>query len=245
MITTKEEKECLNLLRNYLQCFLVAIMAMGLFFSVNTKANTVIPVKIQMTGMRGANSTSTQVIAEGEVAFTSGMTAFDAIKAIAISSTDTDTTDVVDGVTYHNQGLLRWRTTGWGNYISAIKVNGHSSTNKFFGTNGSQVSASRGAYFKLNALNDTETEILDYEQNATWNNLVNKENYVSEKDYNKYSGWMVLINGNTNNNGIDTELTSSTTSVVLDFSMMMCLDLGQDSYVQNASGDWVFVEGWQ
>lgn len=228
--------------------FLVFMLSFGIFMSVNVKADTYIPVKIQMTGMRGANSNSTQVIAQGNVPYTTNMTAFDAIKAIAIQTGDPLTTDTVGTRTYYNQGLLRWYTTNWGDYISAVKVVGHSEDNKFFGNNGaaitSSISGNRGAYFKLSSLNSTATA-LHYPDYWTWSNSVELDDYVSEKDYNKFSGWMLLINGNTNNNGLGTVLTSNTTGVVLDFSMMMGLDLGQDSYMQDYnSGEWVSVSGW-
>jgi hypothetical protein len=236
--------------KKFTSVFLVLMLSFSIFMSVNVNATDTFTVKIQMTGMRGANSTSTEVIAEGTVPYTAGMTAFDAIKAIAISSGQTDITEVIDGVTYHNQGLLRWYTTNWGDYISAIKVTGHSSNNKFFGANGSAISSTisngRGAYFKQSNLNATETA-LGYSTNATWvdpDDAVNLDGYVSEKDYNRFSGWMLLIDGSTNNNGIGTVLTSNNSTVVLDFSMMMGLDLGQDSYVQNSGGSWVFVNGW-
>lgn len=228
--------------------FLVFMLSFGIFMSVNVKADSYITVKIQMTGMRGANSTTTQVIAEDTVPYTTNMTAFDAIKAIAISSTDTETTEVIGGLTYHNKGLLRWCDSIYGDYISAIKVNGHSSSNSFFGSNGAGVntslSANRGSYFRLSNIQDIE-EDFHFAPNATWSNVVHMDNYVSEKDYNNYSGWMLLINGNTNNNGLGTVLTSNTQTVTLDFSMMMGLDLGQGSYMQDAqSGQWSYVPGW-
>lgn len=228
--------------------FLVFMLSFGIFMSVNVKADSYITVKIQMTGMRGANSTSTEVIAEGNVPFTSGMTAFDAIKAIAISSTDTDSTEVIDGVTYHNMGLLRWSNTQYGNYISAIKVEGHSQNNRYFSNNGAasyySISNNRGQYFRKTNVTSIETNF-HYPNNGTWSNMVHKENYVSEKDYNKFSGWMLLINGSTNNDGVDTVLTTNPGTITLDFSMMMGLDLGQGSYMQDyESGQWGYVQGW-
>ncbi len=228
--------------------FLVFMLSFGIFMSVNVKAETYIPVKIQMTGMRGANSNSTQVIAQGNVQLTTGMTAFDAIKAIAIQTGDPLTTDTVGTRTYYNQGLLRWYTTNWGDYISAVKVSGHSNSNKYFGNNGASsnhtISGNRGTYFKLSDLETTASN-LNYDPFQTWSNVVNKTDYVSEKDYNNFSGWMLLINGSTNNNGLGTVLTSNTQAVTLDFSMMMGLDLGQDSYMQDfETGEWVLVQGW-
>ena len=41
-------------------------------------------------------------------------------------------------------------------------------------------------------------------KNSTWNNTVHQEGWLSEKDYNNYSGWMCEINKSTNNGGVDT-----------------------------------------
>ena len=232
--------------------FLVFMLSFGIFMSVDVNATDYFTVKIQMTGMRGANSNSTEVIAQGVVPYTTGMTAFDAIKAIAIQTGDPLTTDTDGTRTYYNQGLLRWYTTNWGgDYISAVKVSGHSNSNKYFSDNGDSsnhtISGNRGVYFKQSNIAAIETEF-NYDENATWSNTVNKANYVSEKDYNNFSGWMLLINGDTNNNGLGTTLVynqDNDNTVILDFSMMMGLDLGQGSYMQDAiSGEWSYVPGW-
>ena len=71
------------------------------------------------------------------------------------------------------------------------------------------------------------------------------KNYLSEKDYNDYSGWMCVIDNSTYNNGVDTVLSDGKDhTLTLDFSMMMGLDLGFDSYVKAADGTWVPVSGW-
>ncbi|URW86544.1 hypothetical protein M5E86_02225 [Blautia wexlerae] len=82
-------------------------------------------------------------------------------------------------------------------------------------------------------------------ENSTWNNTVHFANYLSEKDYNDYSGWMCVIDNSTYNNGVDTVLSDGKDhTLTLDFSMMMGLDLGFDSYVKAADGTWVPVSGW-
>ena len=93
-------------------------------------------------------------------------------------------------------------------------------------------------------LEDTEVNYMKVRKNSTWNNTVHQEGWLSEKDYNNYSGWMCEINKSTNNGGVDTVVKNGDT-ICLDYSMMMGLDLGYDSYVENSDGKWVPVSGWK
>ena len=65
------------------------------------------------------------------------------------------------------------------------------------------------------------------------------------KDYNNYSGWMLKIGDGKEApyNGVDTVLTDKDV-VVLDFSMMMGLDVGLNGYMQDSTGQWVFQKAW-
>ena len=40
---------------------------------------------------------------------------------------------------------------------------------------------------------------MEVKANSTWNNTVHFANYLSEKDYNNYSGWMCVIDKSTYN----------------------------------------------
>ena len=56
---------------------------------------------------------------------------------------------------------------------------------------------------------------------------------------------MTIIDGNTDNLGVDTVLSDTKEhTVCLDFSMMMGLDLGFSSYVQHGD-QWIQVPGWK
>ena len=56
---------------------------------------------------------------------------------------------------------------------------------------------------------------------------------------------MTIIDGNTDNLGVDTVLSDTKEhTVCLDFSMMMGLDLGFSSYVQQGD-QWIQVPGWK
>ena len=55
---------------------------------------------------------------------------------------------------------------------------------------------------------------------------------------------MCLINNESPYTGVDTVLKDGDV-LVMDYSMMMGLDLGLDSYMENADGEWVQVSGWK
>ncbi|SFB40882.1 protein of unknown function, partial [Acetitomaculum ruminis DSM 5522] len=170
-----------------------------------------------------------------------GSTALDALKAVS----GADTASGPDAKGYYTQGILKWSSTKWGNYISAVKVKDHSNTNKFFGDNGTASTwdgASKNKYSCLDELNHLEENLYN-KANVTFNNTVNEVGYLSEKDYNNYSGWMIIINGNTNNLGCD-QVLQDNDKVDLNFSMFMGLDLGQDSWVEDAAGQWIQADAW-
>ncbi|MBQ8086210.1 MAG: hypothetical protein IJ232_08920 [Lachnospiraceae bacterium] len=221
---------------------LTLVMAFVLVFAMYVPASATetitVQVKIRTTALKNG-----QVLVSDTVVLPAGSTAMDALKAVSGGTTVSSST--VDGTTYYTQGILKWYTTDWGDYLSAVQVSGHSSTNKYFGDDGAASSwsgSSTSAYRYLNALHSTETS-LGYYQDDTFNNIVHEDGYLSETDYNDYSGWMTVINGNTNNNGVSTVLSNGAT-VDLNFSMMMGLDLGQDSWVENSSGTWVQQSKW-
>ena len=159
----------------------------------------------------------------------------------------------LNGKTYHYQGVLSWYDSQYGNYIPAVKMENHANSDlgKVFADDGTanktanSLANGRGKYFKLSNLNTTETESMKVTKNSTWNNIVHKTDWLSEKDYNNYSGWMTIIDGNTDNLGVDTVLSDTKEhTVCLDFSMMMGLDLGFSSYVQQGD-QWIQVPGWK
>ena len=73
--------------------------------------------------------------------------------------------------------IIEWYKCEYGNYISAIKLDGHNNSlvGKFFGENGAAIDESltgnkglannRGAYFKLFDLNQTETNDMKVTEN--------------------------------------------------------------------------------
>ncbi|SFB41300.1 Uncharacterized protein YycO, partial [Acetitomaculum ruminis DSM 5522] len=180
-----------------------------------------------------------------------GSTALDALKAVS----GADTASGPDAKGYYTQGILKWSSTQWGNYISAVKVDGHSNTNKFFGDNGTESTwdvASQDSYACLGRLNGLEKKLYG-KFNVTFNNTVNEVGYLSEKDYNKYSGWMVLINGEARNGFVRTgDIVFNEASTVLEngdkvdlnFTMFMGLDLGQDGMVEDAQELWIPAHAW-
>ena len=199
-----------------------------------------LPVSIQTKVMNG------KVIRSADVTLNEGDTALEALKKLYPA--ETETTETVSGVKYHYLGDLKWYQSSYtfdgvtytSNYIPAIKMTDHSQNNRFFGDNGvasTDPIASKLEYDYLGLLNITE-ESLGLNANSTFNN------WLSEKDYNDYSGWMLLINGNTNNNGVDTVLTKDSGSVCLAFSMATGLDLGQTGYMKNSKGEWTPVDPW-
>lgn len=225
------------------------VLAMGVtsFSAENDSDPITVSVAIKRTGVNGTDIKSAQT-----VTLDSGSTALDALRALYPNDTVTSQQEMISingtptATTCYYQGDLKWYMSPYGNYIPCVKVSGHSSSNKYFGNNGSvsnDAIASQSEYFKLDELNSTEEEYMNVDVNSTWNNTVHTTNYLSEKDYNDYSGWMVKINGESPYYGVDTVLQGNET-IVLDFSMMMGLDIGLDGYVQDSSGEWVFVEAW-
>lgn len=226
---------------------MVVTMCVPAFATETTGENSfTLPVSIQTEVMNG------KVIKAANVTLNEGDTVLDALKKLYPA--ETEKTETVSGIEYHYLGDLKWYESSYtyegvtytNNYIPAIKMTGHSQSNRFFGDNGTKSNdkiATHKPYAYLTYLNTTETS-LNLAVNSTFNNTVHEENWLSEKDYNNYSGWMVLIDGNTNNSGVDTVLTSSNTSVCLAFSMATGLDLGQTGYIKNNSGVWTKVGPW-
>ena len=207
--------------------FLMATTMVG-STAVPAMADTAtVTVSIKTTGLTGAlQKTADYILPETSITVSKDgdakVTAMDALLQAVGEGTQVDVTRNINGTdrTYHRKGSLEWYKSQYGNYISAIKKDGHTNTNK---------------YFKDKALGLAE--------NSTWNNTVHFENYISEKDYNNYSGWMCIINNASPYDGVDS-VVSTGDKICMDFSMMMGLDQGQDSYMQNSNGDWVQVKAW-
>ena len=228
--------------------FLMATTMVGSTAVPAMAKSATVDVYIKTTGLTGKKMTAPEyILSEPKVTVSkegdAEVTAMDALLQVAGQGNQKDITRNVNGTTrtYHQKGLLEWYKSQYGNYISAIKLTGHDNNHKYFGNNGSGIS--RGDYFKLENLNETEA-LLELGENSTWNNTVHYDNYLSEKDYNNYSGWMCLINGESPYTGVDTVLKDKDV-IVMDYSMMMGLDLGLNSYMENSAGDWVEVDGWK
>ena len=155
-----------------------------------------ITVKIQATGLQGESSENIDTILSDslDIADTGSVTAMDVLKELAAPGEGKPVEDirVIDEEgnkrTYYRKGLLEWYKSEYGNYISAIKLDGHNNSlvGKFFGENGAAIDESltgnkglannRGAYFKLFDLNQTETNDMKVTENSTWNNTVHFAN---------------------------------------------------------------------
>lgn len=147
--------------------------------------------------------------------------------------------------------------TQYGSYIKAVEVDGHSTTNKYFGNNGtafrSGTLASRAPYAnKANVDAIAAPAFIDalYGTSHFWTNTIATTNYLTEKDYNYNSGWMVeLNNDNYANYGIDTALTDNA-NIELDFTMFGSADLGGTAYVLDttatspSSGPWIPISAF-
>lgn len=54
------------------------------------------------------------------------VTALDVLKAV--SGSDTETKETLNGKTYHYQGVLSWYDSQYGNYIPAVKMENHANS---------------------------------------------------------------------------------------------------------------------
>ena len=156
-----------------------------------------------------------KVIRSADVTLNEGDTALEALKKLYPA--ETETTETVSGVKYHYLGDLKW-------YQSSYTFDGVTYTSNYI----------------------PAIKMTDHSQNNRFfgDNGVASTDPIASKDYNDYSGWMLLINGNTNNNGVDTVLTKDSGSVCLAFSMATGLDLGQTGYMKNSKGEWTPVDPW-
>lgn len=187
------------------------------------------------------------IVSPHAVTLPEGSTALDALK-IADGSTTQGDDVTIGGKTYHHQGKIYWAMSEYGiNYIPFVDDAGHTTTNRYFEENGTDSSdsiASGQAYTYLDKLNETEIN-LEWDVNDTWNNAIHNANKLSELDYNNYSGWMLKIGDGKEAPyyGVDTVLNNGDI-VVLDFSMMMGLDVGLNGYVKSQTGKWVYQTAW-
>lgn len=234
--------------KKILAILLVVVMVLAINVTAFGRSTTTVTVSIKTTGVEGDDIKQAQTV----VLNNNNPTALDALRALYSNYSTTSQTEMISingtptATTCYYQGDLKWYMGSYGNYIPAVKISGHSSTNKYYGANGTASTdniASGNNYFHLTDLNYTETQYMGVAQNSTWTNTVATTNYLTEKDYNRYSGWMVLINGGSPYYGLDTQISNGDI-VELDFTMMMGLDLGQDSWVETSGGTWVQVSAW-
>mgnify|MGYP000715406986 CR=1 FL=1 len=138
--------------------FLMATTMVG-STAVPAMAGT-ITVKIQATGLQGETLKSVRYKCfqiQIEIADTGKCNCYGCIKELAApgEGKPVEDTRVIDEEgtkrTYYRKGLLEWYESKYGNYISAIKLDGHnnSAVGKFFEDNGtastSTLAANRGA----------------------------------------------------------------------------------------------------
>ena len=94
------------------------------------------------------------------------VTALDVLKAV--SGSDTETKETLNGKTYHYQGVLSWYDSQYGNYIPAVKMENHANSDlgKVFADDGTanktanSLANGRGKYFKLSNLNTLSIYLL-------------------------------------------------------------------------------------
>ncbi len=178
------------------------------------------------------------------------------VNAQAVTVTDIDNPtlkDALDVVNGPNADKIIMEETGYGYYVSAVKVDGHSSTNKFFDDNGTAsddtIATNDDYEFKDDVDGIDAPAFIDtlYGTSNFWTNTIATANYLTEKDYNYNSGWMVeLNNDNYANWGLGTTLNEGD-NIVLEFTMFGGADLGATAYVLDetatspSSGPWVAV----
>ena len=226
--------------KKVLSIMLTVFMLFAMYVPTSAQQTITVSVKIRTTALNGA------VLAQNSsVTLPEGSTALDALRATVGGSESHYTSG---GITYYTQGILKWRSSQYGNYVYAVEVDEHGEDDAYvyFLENGSANedwdTASHDEYGCLSALNSTESD-LDLDENSTFNNMVHTPGLLSEFDYNNYSGWMIILGGSTDNLGVDTELVNGQT-VDLNYTMMMGLDLGQDSWMENSNHQWVQVNRW-
>ena len=109
--------------------FLMATTMVG-STAVPAMADTVTAkVSIKTTGLTGKNSASPDIVPEKVVTVTNSngsVTALDVLKAV--SGSDTETKETLNGKTYHYQGVLSWYDSQYGNYIPAVKMENHANS---------------------------------------------------------------------------------------------------------------------
>ena len=126
-------------------------------------------VSIKTTGLTGKNSASPDIVPEKVVTVTNSngsVTALDVLKAV--SGSDTETKETLNGKTYHYQGVLSWYDSQYGNYIPAVKMENHANSDlgKVFADDGTanktanSLANGRGKYFKLSNLNTLSIYLL-------------------------------------------------------------------------------------
>lgn len=235
--------------KKLLSVLLVLVMIFAINVTSFARSTTTVTVSIKTTGVEGDDIKPAQTVILNK----NNPTALDALRALYSNYSTTSQTEMISiggyptPTTCYYQGDLKWYMGAYGNYIPAVKVSGHSSTNKYYAANGTASTdpiAVGYDYFHLDDLNYTETHYMNVSQNATWTNTVAASGYLTEKDYNNYSGWMVIINGSSPYYGLDTQISNGDI-IELDFTMMMGLDLGQDSWVETSPGNWTQVSAWQ
>ena len=103
--------------------FLMATTMVG-STAVPAMADTVTAkVSIKTTGLTGKKSASPDIVPEKVVTVTNSngsVTALDVLKAV--SGSDTETKETLNGKTYHYQGVLSWCDSQYGNYLSLIHI---------------------------------------------------------------------------------------------------------------------------
>ena len=122
--------------------FLMATTMVG-STAVPAMADTAtVTVSIKNTGLTGAlQKTADYILPETSITVSKDgdakVTAMDALLQAVGEGTQVDVTRNINGTdrTYHRKGSLEWYKSQYGNYISAIKKDGHTNTNKYFKDN--------------------------------------------------------------------------------------------------------------
>lgn len=128
------------------------------------------------------------------------------------------------------------KTTSYGNYVTGIADSGNTSATKYITS--TTPSLSEYKYAGKVASTDSKLGVSN-----SWNGTVNKDGWLSEKDYNRNTGWMISVDNTEAYNGVDTTLKDGDV-VRMEYTLYGGCDDGWTGYIENSSSNWVSVNAF-